>query len=199
MSDTTRGPTGGRQTDREWRDRAACRGVDPELFFPIAEPDPVYEEQVAAAKWVCARCPVREPCLAEALARIPNGIAGGLTEHERRQLQRDRHTTPASSCSGGSTAKPLRRYGDGQEIRSVGLCDGWTRAQRADLGKALLAAGLRVEQVARTCGVSTRTVERWAADTPSVGSKARATREGSHGGNRTRLQISTAHDTQAQT
>ncbi len=170
MHDMNPGLTGGQPADRGWRERAACRGVDPELFFPTAEPGPVHDEQVAAAKWVCARCPVREPCLTEALARIPYGVAGGLTEHERRELHAQRTRAAATST---------RRYGDGQEIRSVGLCDGWTRSQRADLGRALLAAGRRVELVARTCGVSTRTVERWAT--------AHTAREGSHGGNRAPL------------
>jgi hypothetical protein len=73
---------------REWRSRAACLAVDPELFFPVAEAGPVYDTQVTAAKTVCRRCPVRAECLAEALARIPYGIAGGLTEDERRTLGR---------------------------------------------------------------------------------------------------------------
>ena len=77
------GPVSG----RDWRARAACRGSDPELFFPTAESGPVRAGQVAAAKAVCARCPVRAACLAEALARIPYGIAGGLTEYERRRLR----------------------------------------------------------------------------------------------------------------
>jgi hypothetical protein len=62
--------------------------VDPELFFPVAEAGPVLDAHVATAKTVCARCPVRAECLAEALARIPYGIAGGLTEDERRALGR---------------------------------------------------------------------------------------------------------------
>ncbi len=76
------------QAGRAWRDRAACRDVDPERFFPTAEDGPDRHAQVTAAKAVCARCPVRAECLAEALARIPYGVAGGLTEHERRQLRR---------------------------------------------------------------------------------------------------------------
>ena len=78
---------------RGWRDRAACRDVhvDPELFYPAAASGTAYDAQVASAKAVCARCPVIAECLAEAL-RIPHGSAGGMTEHERRQLRRD-HTT----------------------------------------------------------------------------------------------------------
>ena len=81
---------------RDWRRAAACVGVDPELFFPAAESGPVHDAQVAAAKTVCARCPVVAACLTEALARIPYGVAGGLTEDERRTLRRrDRQTVVA--------------------------------------------------------------------------------------------------------
>jgi WhiB family redox-sensing transcriptional regulator len=45
--------------------------------------------QIAEAKAVCRRCPVRPDCLTDALERIPNGIAGGLTEDERRALRRN--------------------------------------------------------------------------------------------------------------
>ena len=80
----------GTATARDWRSRAACAAVDidAELFFPAAEAGPVHDAQVAAAKAVCARCPVVADCLAEALARMPYGIAGGLTEQERRVLRR---------------------------------------------------------------------------------------------------------------
>ncbi|WP_332843796.1 WhiB family transcriptional regulator [Actinomycetospora lemnae] len=78
--------------DRNWRVQAACRGVDPELFFPESSDEPLVRKQVAAAKAVCRTCPVREECLAEALERLPHGVAGGMTEHERRRArtQRDR-------------------------------------------------------------------------------------------------------------
>lgn len=69
-----------------WMGRAACRDVDPELFYATAEHGPLLEEQTAAAKAVCAGCPVRAECLAWALERLPHGVAGGLTEHERRRL-----------------------------------------------------------------------------------------------------------------
>jgi hypothetical protein len=72
-----------------WRHQAACRiGVDPELFFPVATSGTAYDAQVAKAKAICGRCPVRTSCLEEALLRIPGGIAGGLTEEERRRLNR---------------------------------------------------------------------------------------------------------------
>ena len=49
---------------KQWRERAACRsGVDPDLFFPVAESGAARNAQVRAAKAVCARCPVRSDCL----------------------------------------------------------------------------------------------------------------------------------------
>lgn len=72
---------------RDWRARAACRGVDPELFFPEPSDEPLVKAQVAAAKAVCRPCPVRERCLVDAVERLPHGVAGGLTEQERRRLR----------------------------------------------------------------------------------------------------------------
>lgn len=109
-----------------WRAFAACRDQDPELFFPAATDGPAYEAQVAAAKSVCRRCPVRVACLRDALQRVPHGIAGGLTESERRAVR------PA-------TVLPPPRW------------------------RALLLEGRSHPEVARLCGVSVRTVERWAA------------------------------------
>jgi hypothetical protein len=77
------------QAGSRWRSRAACRDVDPELFFPTAAPGThPHTTQVRRAKAVCGRCPVRRDCLTDALTRIPYGVAGGLTEDERRNLRR---------------------------------------------------------------------------------------------------------------
>ncbi len=58
---------GGVKPVGDWRHRAGCRDVDPELFFPAAESGPVFDAQVAEAKAVCASCPVRTECLGFAL------------------------------------------------------------------------------------------------------------------------------------
>ncbi|WP_433291523.1 WhiB family transcriptional regulator [Pseudonocardia sp. CA-142604] len=71
---------------REWRSQAACRSMDPELFFPVVEVGPLCAAQIARAKAVCAQCPVRAECLSFALTQLPHGIAGGLTAEERRGL-----------------------------------------------------------------------------------------------------------------
>jgi WhiB family redox-sensing transcriptional regulator len=72
----------------DWREHAACRDEDPELFFPLSEIGPG-ARQADEAKAVCARCPVREQCLEYALDNgLDHGIFGGLTESERRRLRR---------------------------------------------------------------------------------------------------------------
>jgi len=70
---------------KEWRLAAACRDLDTAVFFPETD------DEVAAAKAVCATCPVREACLEFALVtRQDDGVWGGLDENERRRLRRRR-------------------------------------------------------------------------------------------------------------
>lgn len=70
-----------------WQDSAACRGLDPSIFYPADDEDMV----VTTAKEVCDQCPVSEPCLEHALARREkNGVWGGYTERERRRILRQR-------------------------------------------------------------------------------------------------------------
>jgi hypothetical protein len=74
--------------ERDWRLDAACREVDPELFFPETGQAP----QAAAAKQVCAGCAVRGPCLAAVLhgpqARDDHtGIFAGTTASDRVRLR----------------------------------------------------------------------------------------------------------------
>lgn len=79
--------------------QAACRDVDADLFFPGNDweiPD------LAAA--VCARCPVRKPCLAYATAdRSIIGVWAGTNYSQRHGLARtrlhhDEPTNPEAAC-----------------------------------------------------------------------------------------------------
>ncbi|TDD62930.1 WhiB family transcriptional regulator [Kribbella antibiotica] len=73
-----------------WILEAACRGEDPELFFPIGTTGPSLR-QTEAAKRVCHRCAARADCLDWALETGQDaGIWGGLTDTERRQLKQKR-------------------------------------------------------------------------------------------------------------
>lgn len=82
--------------DLEWRDRAACRDMDPELFFPIGETGPA-ALQIADAKQVCARCTVVPECLHWALASGQEfGVWGAKSESELRELRGQRQTGAAA-------------------------------------------------------------------------------------------------------
>ncbi|WP_323187775.1 WhiB family transcriptional regulator [Streptomyces sp. NBC_01264] len=73
-----------------WQGEAACRELGSRLFFhPTGEERAEREARNAAAKDVCALCPVQRACLRHALeVGEPFGVWGGLTAHERRELRR---------------------------------------------------------------------------------------------------------------
>jgi WhiB family transcriptional regulator, redox-sensing transcriptional regulator len=69
--------------DVSWIDDAACRDADPDLWFSDV---PIDQHHAIV---VCSGCPVREPCLQEALDGFADdGIFGGLTAPARRNLRR---------------------------------------------------------------------------------------------------------------
>lgn len=71
-----------------WREQAACRDLDPKLFFTIGTTGAA-ADQIAEAKAVCKRCPVREACLQFAFeTKQEAGVWGGTDEEERRRLRR---------------------------------------------------------------------------------------------------------------
>lgn len=73
-----------------WIEQAHCRGVDPELFFPVTSKGPG-RHQIERAHAVCAHCPVRRECLEWSVNNaVLHGVWGGLSEDERRPLVRRR-------------------------------------------------------------------------------------------------------------
>ena len=95
-----------------WRELAACRGADLEVFFPRRG------ETAGPARRVCAACPVRQACLDYAITnRISHGIWGGLTERERRALRscwvrasrRERDRAILAAEAAGYTAAAIGR------------------------------------------------------------------------------------------
>ena len=74
----------------DWRDDAACRAIDTNLFFPIGL-NPSAIGQTNVAKAVCDSCAVQNCCLEFALrTNQDHGVWGGHTEEERRILRRAR-------------------------------------------------------------------------------------------------------------
>jgi WhiB family redox-sensing transcriptional regulator len=64
-----------------WQLRAACNGMDREMFF---RPD----QDVAPLRAVCASCPVQRDCLDYANEHRLLGFWGGATEDERARQRR---------------------------------------------------------------------------------------------------------------
>jgi WhiB family redox-sensing transcriptional regulator len=88
MSTSTTAARSARDLRPDWRDAAACRDADPELFFPDGDLGSA-RAQLKTAKLICRGCPVSATCLSWALASGQEaGIWGGLTEDERRGLRR---------------------------------------------------------------------------------------------------------------
>lgn len=67
-------------TPQPWVTDAACRGMNPDVFFPARG------EPTAAAKAICRECPVQTECAAYGMGE-KFGIWGGNSERERRTLR----------------------------------------------------------------------------------------------------------------
>jgi WhiB family redox-sensing transcriptional regulator len=74
----------------DWVADAACRGMDPALFFPERG------ESAKVPKAVCAGCPVQAECR-DYGAGEREGVWGGLTAHDRRRL-----------AAGNGKSRPIR-------------------------------------------------------------------------------------------
>jgi WhiB family redox-sensing transcriptional regulator len=86
------------EVDGEWQDRARCLDLFPktpdaiDVWFPSGSVV-VRDQAVREAKRICGGCPVVGECLEWALSTgLEFGVAGGLTEVERRSLLRRRRT-----------------------------------------------------------------------------------------------------------
>lgn len=126
-------PPAPRSRDDTWRQRAACRGEDPDLFHAPAggtmDPD-----QEATARAICATCPVREACLAWALDAGSDalGIAGGTDLNERRAML------------GHTVVNP-------------------EKAERIALSAHLRSTGMDIRLIAAQVGVTPKSVHRYLA------------------------------------
>ena len=60
-----------------WADQAACKGMDPNIFFA---------EDESVAKKVCQSCPVVISCLSQYIGKDIDGIFGGTNYKDRRRI-----------------------------------------------------------------------------------------------------------------
>ena len=83
--------------NEDWAGKALCNETRPDELF-------VRGAAQNRAKQMCAGCPVRTECLAEALDnQIEWGVWGGMTERERRALLRrrpERHLVASAARDG---------------------------------------------------------------------------------------------------
>lgn len=107
-------------------DEAACRqpGVDPEFFFT----DCNTPQQIKRATSICngadgkPACPFLEPCLAYALAVNVQGVWGGTTVTQRRDIRRARgiNAKPAYFSAGRNNAWVARQmHSRGVPVRDI--------------------------------------------------------------------------------
>ena len=77
-----------------WQERAACRGAEPNIFFPKG----ITEKRYDVAKTFCVKCPVKKECLLLVIELEPFedrwGIFGGFTPKERIQERKRRRGAP---------------------------------------------------------------------------------------------------------
>jgi len=72
--------------NEEWRIKAACRGMDVNLFFPEAG---VHISQIRAIRAICESCSVKVECLESTLYSDMDlhGFFGGKSPRERRAIR----------------------------------------------------------------------------------------------------------------
>lgn len=71
----------------DWRHKATCRDMDPELFQPVGMAGPALVQAVRA-KLVCSACPVIAQCRTWAVEQgESSGVWAGLSELDRRTVR----------------------------------------------------------------------------------------------------------------
>ena len=124
-----------------WRNSAACRDTDPDLFFPVGQTGPAIDH-IASAKAVCFTCDVRVECLEYSLmtnqdARVPSrvgvdadhalavqilGHVGDetvLTDGDHDVFRAEDEAVQVGSAEAGSA--PVHRDGGGDRLHGGGL------------------------------------------------------------------------------
>jgi WhiB family redox-sensing transcriptional regulator len=134
-----------------WRQSAACAGVDPELFHP--DRGPGERKAMAAAKSICANCPVQRECLEDALEQDDRyGIWGGLLPDEREQLRRERGMTRRSLSAETMRANRERDERLLRQYDALLATQGNTLEMSRELGMSVDALNKRMERARKRRG-----------------------------------------------
>ncbi len=86
-----------------WREQAACKGANPDLFHPERGDTAT----VKAALAICATCPVQAEC-ATTGAREPVGIWGGTTAAQRKRQRPPAPPKTRRECAAQGCTSPAR-------------------------------------------------------------------------------------------
>jgi WhiB family redox-sensing transcriptional regulator len=130
----------------QWTGEALCAQVGGDLWFP----GPGEAGVAAAAKAVCAACPVRAPCLEHALqTRELHGIWGGLDYRERRAEQRRR-----ARAAGTLTGAPREHAASPGGSIGLGVGAGPRHRRCGSCGYLLAAPGHAIQCGARKAGAA---------------------------------------------
>ncbi|MGV9818390.1 WhiB family transcriptional regulator [Nocardia xishanensis] len=142
----------------EWQDRAACRGLDPEQWFPVSLNDTATE-----ARETCHRCPVRGDCRDDAIARgITYGIRAGYRLDVREEFLAmrgakvlRRQVDPCCVCT-----ECGREFSDRAKRRRCQPCQRGLVAPDEALEhiETLLSLGASQRQIALSAGIEPGTV-----------------------------------------
>jgi len=74
------------QYNQELGEKALCKGMDTEVFFPTKE---LYtQEELALYESMCSECPVMLMCFEWALAHEVHGVWGGTSPLHRRMVRK---------------------------------------------------------------------------------------------------------------
>lgn len=98
-----------------WWEHALCKGLDANIWFPEK---PQGRDYFARARTYCERCPVRQPCLEEALSVNPDddrfGMYGGFTPKERDRIREGKSPFGPPIVEIGPT-RPVQRQPEPKE------------------------------------------------------------------------------------
>jgi len=110
---------------RDWRLKAACKDVDPDIFFP----ESLGEYQLPDAPWrrLCPNCPVKDLCLKAATEPGDKvyGVFGGVYFNSRGQMRDD------SSRLGGKNPK----YPDSRNTTNAERCKAYRNRKKAEIAR----------------------------------------------------------------
>jgi hypothetical protein len=99
------------EPDWSWTLLAACRGQATQLWFPERG------ESSRVPLSICARCPVRRPCLDYAVTHERVGVWGGTSERQRRVIRR--RARACLTCDTDGTMRTVGHYDAEVSVRNL--------------------------------------------------------------------------------